>query len=151
MHHKKWNAVNALPDRSVCLSLFVSVCLSPRLSVCRSICTDERVCLSVYQPACTFSLLPVCQSISMSIWLYVCLSEHLLSGYLAIFYLPVFIYITNNLSVHKNVCPSVLLSVQLSAYFTGWVLSLTLVTFFFETSKPQANIYYALVGLECQA
>ncbi len=28
---------------------------------------------------------------------------------------------------------------------------LTLVTFFFETSKPQANIYYALVGLECQA
>jgi hypothetical protein len=30
-------------------------------------------------------------------------------------------------------------------------LSLTLVTFFFETSKPQANIYYALVGLECQA
>jgi hypothetical protein len=31
------------------------------------------------------------------------------------------------------------------------LLSLTLVTFFFETSKPQANIYYALVGLECQA
>ena len=30
-------------------------------------------------------------------------------------------------------------------------MSLTLVTFFFETSKPQANIYYALVGLECQA
>jgi hypothetical protein len=30
-------------------------------------------------------------------------------------------------------------------------VSLTLVTFFFETSKPQANIYYALVGLECQA
>ena len=28
-------------------------------------------------------------------------------------------------------------------------MSLTLVTFFFETSKPQANIY-ALVGLECQ-
>jgi hypothetical protein len=31
------------------------------------------------------------------------------------------------------------------------IVSLTLVTFFFETSKPQANIYYALVGLECQA
>ncbi len=31
------------------------------------------------------------------------------------------------------------------------VVSLTLVTLFFETSKPQANIYYALVGLECQA
>jgi len=41
--------------------------------------------------------------------------------------------------------------------FCSWVssfkggMSLTLVTFFFETSKPQANIYYALVGLECQA
>jgi hypothetical protein len=33
----------------------------------------------------------------------------------------------------------------------GTQVSLTLVTFFFETSKPQANIYYALVGLECQA
>jgi uncharacterized membrane protein YuzA (DUF378 family) len=29
-------------------------------------------------------------------------------------------------------------------------LSLTLVTSFFETSKLWANIYYALVGLECQ-
>jgi hypothetical protein len=30
------------------------------------------------------------------------------------------------------------------------LLSLTLVTSFFETSKLWANIYYALVGLECQ-
>ncbi len=37
------------------------------------------------------------------------------------------------------------------AEITTCFVSLTLVTFFFETSKPQANIYYALVGLECQA
>jgi hypothetical protein len=43
----------------------------------------------------------------------------------------------------------ILYSPQVGSFKGG--MSLTLVTFFFETSKPQANIYYALVGLECQA
>ena len=49
--------------------------------------------------------------------------------------------------------PSVawLLKIETDSILIREKLSLTLVTFFFETSKPQANIYYALVGLECQA
>ena len=60
---------------SVCLSVYLSICLSVYLSVCLSVYLS--VCLSVYLSTCLSVYLSICLSIYLSLYLSIYLSVYL--------------------------------------------------------------------------
>ena len=57
-----------------CLSVFLSVCLSPSVCCPLSVSVRPFVCLSVCQSACLPACLPACLSLSLSVCVSGCLS-----------------------------------------------------------------------------
>ena len=84
--------MRALKSQSICLSVYLSVCLSVCLSICLSVYLS--VCLSVCLSICLSVYLSICLSICLSVYLSVCLSVCLS------------VYLTVCLSVYPSIHPS---------------------------------------------